>query len=71
MNHYDSSFATHAPGAAVYRGFTLFTNTDGIIMIDSAVDNTITGSVYFTAVDQDGNEIAVTGFFNQIPLAQR
>ncbi len=68
MKHYDSTSPTKGPGAAVYVGLTLYTNTDGIIMVDAVTNNTITGSVFFTAVDENGNEIAVTGFFNELPL---
>jgi hypothetical protein len=68
MTVYDADSPTKAPGAAVYAGLTLYTNTDGIIMVDEMVDNKITGTVVFTAVDQDGNEITVSGFFNQLPL---
>jgi hypothetical protein len=69
MKQYDPNAASKAPGAVVYMGLTQYTNTDGIIMVDAMVDNTITGSVHFTAADQNGNEIAVTGFFNTLPLA--
>ena len=68
MNRYDKNASTKGPGSAVYMGLTLFTNTDGIIMVDAISENTITGSVFFTAVDENGNEIAVTGFFNELPL---
>ncbi len=68
MDPYDAAAPTKGPGAAVYIGFSLFTNTDGIIMVDAVTDNSITGSVFFTAVDENGNEIAVTGFFNALPL---
>jgi hypothetical protein len=68
MKPYDEGSITKSPGGAVYVGLTLYTNTDGIIMIDEVVGNKITGTIFFTAVDQDGNEISVSGFFNQLPL---
>lgn len=71
MQNKDSSVATSAPGAAVYHGSSRFTNTDGIIIVDEVSGNIITGSVFFTAIDEVGNEIAVSGFFNKIPLPAR
>lgn len=68
MTPYDSSSSTKGPGAAIYKGLTLFTNTDGIIMIEAMQDNTISGMFAFTAIDESGNEMAVTGFFNELPL---
>ena len=68
MKPYNENAATKNPGAAVYMDLSLYTNTDGIIMIDTVTNSTITGSVFFTAVDEKGNEIAVTGFFNELPL---
>ena len=71
MHFMESPDTASAPGAAIYQGSTRFANTDGIIMVDEVFQNTITGSVFFTAVDDDGNEIAVTGFFNKLPLPTR
>ena len=68
MTYYDEAAATQGPGAAVYKSATLYTNTDGIIMIDDVSNNTITGSVFFTAVDEAGNELAITAFFRELPL---
>ncbi len=68
MQPYDETATTKNPGAAVYINLSLYTNTDGIIMIDTVTNNTITGSVFFSAVDENGNEIAITGFFNELPL---
>lgn len=67
MKPYDTSSISNSPGATVDRDFTRFTNTDGIIVIDTIVDNNLTGSAFFTAVDEDGNEISVSAFFNTLP----
>jgi len=69
MNPYNPSSISNSPGATVNIGFTRYTNTDGIIVIDKIADDTLTGSVFFTAVDDDDNEIAVSGFFNELPLS--
>ena len=68
MTSYDAASPTKAPGAAVYMGFTLFTNTDGIIMIDAVTENTITGSVFSAAVDENGKavDVADTAFIWEI-----
>jgi len=69
MELYDDSAATKGPGAAVTKGLTLFTNKDGIIVIEAMKGTTISGTFAFMAMDENGNEISVTGFFNQLPLA--
>ena len=69
MNPYNPSSMSNSPGATVNIGFSRYTNTDGIIVIDKIADDTLTGSVFFTAVDEDDNEIGVSGFFNELPLS--
>jgi len=68
MTPYDDSSHSQSPGGAIYTDLTLYTNTDGIIMIEEMANNKITGTIVFTAIDQDGNEITVSGFFNQLPI---
>ena len=69
MLPYDDNSPTKSPGATVYKGLTLYTNTDGIIMVEEIQNDTISGMVAFTALDESGNQLSVTGFFNQLPLA--
>lgn len=68
MNPYDADSATQGPGAAVYMGLTRYTNTDGMIMIEVMDADTISGTFSFLAADEDGKEIVVTGFFNELSL---
>ena len=68
MNPYEDSSATKNPGSAVYKGLALYTNTNGIINIEDMQGNTISGSFAFMAVDESGEELSVSGFFNQLPL---
>jgi hypothetical protein len=71
MNPYDDSSATKGPGATAYKGSTLYTNTDGMIMIEAMNDNTISGTFTFVAVDENNSEIVVTGLFNELPLGPK
>jgi len=68
LDQFDPSASSHAPGAAVSVGVSQYTNTDGMIMIDTVTDNSVTGMVEFTAIDQEGNKVAVTGIFNELLL---
>jgi hypothetical protein len=68
MNPYDEGSAIKGPGAAVYMDLGLYTNTDGMIIVEAMKDNTISGTFTFVAEDEDGNEIVVSGFFNELPL---
>ena len=68
MVPYDVNASTHAPGAAIQLGSTLYTSTDGIIMVEAADGNTVSGSMFFVAVDENGAELSVSGFFNALPL---
>jgi len=68
MTTYEDGSATQNPGSAVYKGLTLYTNTNGIINIEEMQGSTISGSFAFMAVDESGEELSVSGFFNQLPL---
>jgi len=68
MTPYDPNAATHAPGATIRLESTLYTSIDGIIMIEAANGNTISGSFFFAALDEIGKEFSVSGFFNELPL---
>jgi hypothetical protein len=68
MVPYDANATTHAPGATIQLGSTLYTSTDGIIMVEATDGNTISGSMFFVAVDESGAELSVSGFFNALPL---
>ncbi len=68
MVPYDASAAAHAPGATIQLGSALYTSTDGIIMVEAMDGNTISGSMFFVAVDESGAELSVSGFFNALPL---
>jgi hypothetical protein len=71
MNPYNPSSISNSPGATVSIGFTRITNTNGIIVIDTITYNTIIGSLFFTALDEDGNQVAFSGFFNELPLSPK
>ena len=62
----DSSYS--ASGVVVCRRISCYTNSDGIIMTEAKVDNTINGSVFLTVVSDGEIEINATGYFNSLPL---
>ncbi|MBU1662802.1 MAG: hypothetical protein KKD28_15180, partial [Chloroflexi bacterium] len=70
---YDVSSLTNAPSAVVNFGFTLYTATDGMFIFEETSDDTITGTFFFEAANQnDPNDtISVTGTFNELPLGNQ
>lgn len=70
---YDSSSLTHGPGSAIYVGFTLYTANDGFFVFDEITDDTVTGTFFFNAANQDdpNDIIQVAGSFSELPLGNQ
>jgi hypothetical protein len=70
MEPYDGNKAAKAPSAAIFIGAWYYYATDGVIVVDSIENNTITGSFSFNAVhEQDKSKTAsIAGTFANIPL---
>ncbi len=70
---YDASSLTKGPSAAIYVGFTLYTATDGMFIFEEISDDSITGTFFFEAANQDdpNDTISVTGTFNELALGNQ
>ncbi len=70
---YNVTSPTKGPSAIMYAGSTLYTANDGFIVFEEITDDTVTGTFFFNAANQDdpNDIISVTGSFNELPLGNQ
>jgi hypothetical protein len=73
MLPYEMLAQTKGPSGTIYIGMDLYTADEGVFVIEAVEGDTISGTFYFSATNEDDPDtvISVVGAFNQLPLVKK